>query len=63
MVGLGSVGSFTTTFRRTFGLSPLAYRAAYRSAAQMARVPDCVLCAWGRPQHSTFGEDADSSPA
>jgi AraC-like DNA-binding protein len=63
MVGLGSVGSFTTTFGRTFGLSPLAYRAAYPPPTRMARVPDCVLRAWGRPQHSTFGEDAGSSPA
>ena len=28
-VGLQSVGSFTTSFTRTYGVSPTAYRAAY----------------------------------
>jgi AraC-like DNA-binding protein len=56
-VGLRSVGSFTTTFGRTFGKSPTAYRAAYPPAADRARVPTCVLRAWARPQSSTFGED------
>src|SRR5712672_2007365 len=32
-VGLSSVGSFTTSFTRTFGLPPTAYRAAYPPAA------------------------------
>jgi AraC-like DNA-binding protein len=32
-VGLRSVGSFTTTFTRTFGRSPTAYRAAHPPAA------------------------------
>jgi AraC-like DNA-binding protein len=63
MVGLSGVGSFTTSFRRMYGLSPLEYRAAAPQAARLARVPDCVLRAWGRPQHSTFGEDAGSSSA
>jgi AraC-like DNA-binding protein len=31
MVGLQSVGSFTTRFGRTFGTSPAAYRSARRS--------------------------------
>jgi AraC-like DNA-binding protein len=56
-VGLRSVGSFTTSFGRTFGLSPTAYRAAHPPAANRARVPTCVLRAWARPQSSTFGED------
>jgi AraC-like DNA-binding protein len=56
-VGLRSVGSFTTTFGRTFGLSPTAYRAAHPPAARRARVPTCVLLAWARPT-STFGEDS-----
>jgi AraC-like DNA-binding protein len=58
MVGLRSVGSFTTTFGRTFGVSPGAYRAAAPPAADRAMIPSCVLRAWGRPQSSTFGEDA-----
>lgn len=56
-VGLTSVGSFTSRFTRTFGLSPTAYRAAHPPAADRALIPTCVLRAWGRPQSSTFGED------
>jgi AraC-like DNA-binding protein len=57
-VGLRSVGSFTTSFRRAFGVTPTAYRAAHPAAATRARVPGCVLLAWARPQASTFGEDS-----
>jgi AraC-like DNA-binding protein len=57
-VGLRSVGSFTASFRRTFGVSPTAYRAAHPPASTRARVPTCVLLAWTRPQSSTFGEDS-----
>jgi AraC-like DNA-binding protein len=49
-VGLRSVGSFTTTFGRTFGLSPTAYRAAHPPAADHARIPTCVLRAYARPR-------------
>jgi AraC-like DNA-binding protein len=56
-VGLRSVGSFTTSFRRTYGVTPTAYRAAHPPAARNARIPTCVLFAWTRPQSSTFGED------
>jgi AraC-like DNA-binding protein len=55
-VGLRSVGSFTTSFSRTFGLSPTAYRAAHPPAADRARIPTCVLRAWARPQSSRFRE-------
>ncbi|MGW0483952.1 helix-turn-helix domain-containing protein [Nonomuraea sp. NPDC003214] len=48
-VGLLSVGAFTTSFGRTFGMSPTAYRARFAPAAHRARVPACVLRAWGRP--------------
>jgi AraC-like DNA-binding protein len=61
-VGLRSVGSFTTTFGRTFGLSPTAYRASYPPAIQRARVPTCVLQAYARPHSSTFGEDSRVQP-
>ena len=60
-VGLTSVGSFTSRFGRTFGLSPTAYRAAHPPAADRARIPTCVLRVWGRPQSSTFGEDTAAS--
>jgi AraC-like DNA-binding protein len=56
-VGLQSVGSFTTSFKRMFGKTPSAYRAALPPAAAYARVPSCVLHAYGRPQHRTFRED------
>jgi transcriptional regulator GlxA family with amidase domain len=53
-VGLQSVGSFTTSFTRTFGTSPTAYRARYPPAADYAMVPACLVRFYGRPQHSTF---------
>ena len=57
MVGLQSVGSFTTSFRRMFGVPPAAYRASFPPASQYARVPACLLRAHGRPQNRTFRED------
>jgi AraC-like DNA-binding protein len=60
-VGLRSVGSFTTSFGRAFGVSPTAYRAAYPAAATRARIPTCVQLALARPQSSSFREDR--SPA
>lgn len=60
-VGLQSIGSFTTSFTRTYGMSPTAYRAAFPPAALQVRIPSCVMRVYGRPQHSTFGED--STPA
>jgi AraC-like DNA-binding protein len=54
MVGLRSVGSFTTSFGRAFGLSPTAYRAASPAAAERARIPTCVLLAWARPSSQQF---------
>ena len=56
-VGLQSVGSFTTSFTRTFGMSPTAYRAGLPSAADHALIPACVLRAYGRPRNRTFRED------
>ena len=56
-VGLRSVGSFTTSFGRAFGLSPTAYRAAFPPAAAHARIPGCILQAYARPQGSGFRED------
>ena len=55
-VGLRSVGSFTTSFTQTFGVSPTAYRAAHPPATR-ARIPTCVLLAYARPQSSSFRED------
>jgi transcriptional regulator GlxA family with amidase domain len=56
-VGLQSVGSFTTNFTRTYGMSPTAYRETFPPASAHALIPTCVLRAYGRPQRSTFRED------
>jgi transcriptional regulator GlxA family with amidase domain len=56
-VGAQSVGSFTASFHRVFGLAPLAYRAAYPPAARHLRIPRCVALAYGRPRNRTFRED------
>ena len=62
LVGLRSVGSFTSTFGRTYGMSPTAYRAAHTPAVTRVRVPTCVLQAYARPPSSTFGEDSRARP-
>jgi AraC-like DNA-binding protein len=56
-VGLQSVGSFTTSFTRTYGMPPTAYRASFPPASQYALVPTCMLRAYSRPQRRTFRED------
>ncbi len=62
-VGLRSVGSFTTSFTRTFGMTPTAYRATFPPASTHALIPTCVLRAYGRPQRSTFREDIETARA
>jgi AraC-like DNA-binding protein len=62
-VGLTSVGSFTTSFGRAYGVSPTAYRAQFPPAATLARVPGCVLRAHARPPYSSFREDSRAVPA
>ena len=57
-VGLRSVGSFTTSFTRTYECSPTAYRSSFPPAARYALVPSCILRAYGRPQRRTFREDS-----
>ncbi|MGA8117396.1 MAG: AraC family transcriptional regulator [Actinocatenispora sp.] len=61
-VGLQSLGSFTTSFCRTYGLPPAAYRSAYPPAADQALIPSCVLRVFGRPQRRTFREDRNTAP-
>src|SRR6201992_3306867 len=56
-VGLASLGSFTTSFKRIYGVTPTAYRRAFPPAAGLAVVPSCVVRAYGRPRRRTFGED------
>jgi AraC-like DNA-binding protein len=57
-VGLQGVGSFTTSFKRMYGMTPTEYRAAYPPATTAARVPACVVRAYSRPRHRTFREDS-----
>jgi len=51
-VGLRSVGSFTTSFKRVHGRTPTEYRAAHPPAAARAPIPACVLMVWTRPRRS-----------
>ncbi len=62
-VGLRSLGSFTTSFTRTYGMPPTIYRASFPPASSYALIPTCVLRAYGRPQRSTFREDSDTGAA
>jgi AraC-like DNA-binding protein len=50
MVGLRSLGSFTTSFARVYGLPPAAYRASLPPAAMHARIPACILARDTRPR-------------
>jgi AraC-like DNA-binding protein len=61
-VGLQSVGSFTTSFARAYGMPPGRYRAAYPPAVSRVRIPTCVLQAYGRPHSSSFREDSAAAP-
>jgi AraC-like DNA-binding protein len=62
-VGARSIGSFTTSFRRMYGTTPQAYRAAHPPAARHVRIPRCVAMAYGRPRNRTFREDTGLPPA
>jgi AraC-like DNA-binding protein len=62
-VGLQGVGSFTTSFKRMYGMTPTVYRAAQPPAAVNARVPACIVRAYARPRHRTFREDSPSPRA
>jgi AraC-like DNA-binding protein len=62
-VGLQGVGSFTTSFTRTYGVSPTVYRARFPPASSLALVPGCVVRAYARPQHRTFREDSETERA
>jgi AraC-like DNA-binding protein len=57
-VGPQGIGSFTSSFKRAYGMTPSAYRTAFPPAVSQAIVPACVVRAYGRPQHSTFREDS-----
>jgi AraC-like DNA-binding protein len=56
-VGLTSVGSFTTSFKRNFGKTPTEYRASFPPASAFAVLPGCVVRGYARPRKRTFRED------
>lgn len=58
-VGLRSIGSFTTSFKRAYGQTPTEYRAAQPSAAALAKVPSCVLRTYLRPHTARFRKTAN----
>ncbi len=62
MVGLRSVGSFTTSFGRLYGMSPTAYRATFPPAVNRAIIPTCIVLQRARLQSSTFREDRRAEP-
>ncbi|HUB76625.1 MAG TPA: AraC family transcriptional regulator [Solirubrobacteraceae bacterium] len=57
-VGLTSVGSFTTSFRRIYGQTPTRYRAANPPAATWAMVPSCLIQEYARRRNRTNREDS-----
>ena len=65
MVGLRSVGSFTTSFAQVYDTSPAAYRAGMPPASVHARIPSCILQRDTRPMsrmktaHQEKTRDAD----
>ena len=61
-VGLRSIGSFTTSFTRAYGVPRAAYRAALPLAAQLVPIATCLQQAWGRRVWSRFSEDSAPQP-
>jgi AraC-like DNA-binding protein len=48
-VGLQSLGSFSSSFKRVVGVTPTQYRATAQAADLRARVPGCHVRAFTRP--------------
>jgi AraC-like DNA-binding protein len=57
-VGLTSVGSFTTSFKRIYGRTPTQYRASNPPAATWAIVPSCLIQEYARRRNRTNREDS-----
>jgi transcriptional regulator GlxA family with amidase domain len=61
-VGFTSVGSFTTTFRRHVGISPVEYRNRNARPSPAERIPLCYAMAWARrPADGAFREDSGTA--
>jgi AraC-like DNA-binding protein len=61
-VGLKSIGSFTSSFTRTYGASPSAYRSAFPPAADHALIPMCVMRIYGRRNAARFEKTSAPAP-
>ncbi|HEX6491031.1 MAG TPA: helix-turn-helix transcriptional regulator [Gaiellaceae bacterium] len=61
-VGLRSIGSFTTSFTRSYGMPPTAYRAAAAPASARAIIPACIQRAYGRPQTQHISRRRAAAP-
>jgi AraC-like DNA-binding protein len=57
-VGLTSVGSFTTSFKRIYGQTPTQYREVNPPAATWAMVPSCLIQEYARRRNRTIREDS-----
>jgi AraC-like DNA-binding protein len=57
-VGLTSVGSFTTSFKRIYGQTPTQYRASNPPAATWAMIPSCLIQEYARRRNRTIREDS-----
>jgi AraC-like DNA-binding protein len=57
-VGLTSVGSFITSFKRIYRQTPNQYRASNPPAATWAMVPSCLVQEHSRRQNRTIREDS-----
>jgi AraC-like DNA-binding protein len=60
-VGLTSVGSFTTSFKRIYNQTPTRYRASNPPAVTWAMIPSCLIQEYARRRNRTIRED--SAPA
>jgi AraC-like DNA-binding protein len=60
-VGLTSVGSFTATFKRTYGVTPTEYRAQHPPTD--GYIPTCYWMAAARPQGRAILEKTGREPA
>jgi AraC-like DNA-binding protein len=60
-VGLTSVGSFTTSFKRIYRQTPTQYRASSPPAATWAMVPSCLIQEHARRPNRTIREDSPAA--
>lgn len=56
LVGLTSVGSFTTTFGRVYGMTPTEYRRRH-PPTETVPIPLCYVRAYARKPNRSFRED------